>query len=278
MNMKNFIDKHLRTFIYKGLLSIFCICMLLFTSTTVFADYDEINITYSSLLSESQIAIYNQVFDYASRCDDSLFTLATPISEAELDRIMNCFYNDHPEIFWLNTAYRYAMDSTNVVRKLQLKYGITAADLEASKNSYDTIVNTIVGQAIAYTDLTERERFIHDSICGVSNYSTKSIENQSSYSALINGSCACAGYSRAFQDVCNKSGIPCYYITGESLGRPHAWNIVKIDGNYYYVDLTWDDAGDSINYRYFNKSETDFSLDHTLSPLSSELTQKTVAF
>jgi hypothetical protein len=52
----------------------------------------------------------------------------------------------------------------------------------------------------------------------------------------------CAGYAKAFQYITNRLGIECEYVRGRcKSGEWHAWNIIKLEGDYYYVDATWDD-------------------------------------
>ncbi len=79
-------------------------------------------------------------------------------------------------------------------------------------------------------------------------------------------SSVCAGYSRAYQYILQKLGIPCYYCTGSS-GEDHAWNIVKLDDGYYNVDVTWDDT-DPATYDYFNKTDSDYAGTHVRKSLS----------
>lgn len=62
--------------------------------------------------------------------------------------------------------------------------------------------------------------------------------------------------------------LECWVADGEADGAygwgDHAWNIVNIDGNYYHVDVTWDDPdeSDNINYDYFLISDEQMSTDH----------------
>ena len=51
----------------------------------------------------------------------------------------------------------------------------------------------------------------------------------------------CAGYASLFQAMCDEVKIKCLYISGEakSSGIGHAWNIVKLDGYWYVMDVTW---------------------------------------
>lgn len=59
---------------------------------------------------------------------------------------------------------------------------------------------------------------------------------------LLENTCVCEGYSKILQQVLKCSGIDCKCITGigESTDSAHAWNQVKIDGQWYNCDLTWD--------------------------------------
>ena len=74
----------------------------------------------------------------------------------------------------------------------------------------------------------------------------------------------CAGYAYAYKLLLEAAGIECYFVIGESsvgerLG--HAWNIVKIAGNNYHVDTTWDDSN-SDKYKYFMRSDAIINNDH----------------
>lgn len=50
----------------------------------------------------------------------------------------------------------------------------------------------------------------------------------------------CQDYAELFQSMCIRLGIPCDMVTGEA-GGPHAWNKVYVDGQWLYMDCTWDD-------------------------------------
>ena len=66
-------------------------------------------------------------------------------------------------------------------------------------------------------------------------------------------------------------GIPCYMCEGYA-GEAHGWNIICLDGEYYNVDLTWDDADPGeIRYNYFNKTDADYGFTHIRRGLSTYL-------
>lgn len=81
---------------------------------------------------------------------------------------------------------------------------------------------------------------------------------QTAYAAAIHKTAVCQGYASLFYRLALEAGVDCRYITGFA-GENHAWNLVKLDGQYYYLDSTWDEG--LFQYGYFLKSALDFG-DH----------------
>lgn len=81
------------------------------------------------------------------------------------------------------------------------------------------------------------------------------------YAALIDGTAVCQGYALLYYRLARECGLETRVITGRSRGENHAWNIVKIEDKYYYLDSTWD-AGKQ-RYDYYLKGSTNFIADHT---------------
>lgn len=110
-------------------------------------------------------------------------------------------------------------------------------------------------------------RLIHDYIISNSEYDLSSRYN-SAYGCLIMNQSACQGYAQLAYKMFTEAGIPCRIVTGKSGGSPHAWNIVKLDGKWYFIDCTWDDPvgtdiPESARYDYFLKGKMNFQ-DHIL--------------
>ena len=86
--------------------------------------------------------------------------------------------------------------------------------------------------------------------------------------ALLNKKAVCDGYARAFKKMMKSLKIPCVRVSGKGDGESHAWNMVKLGGKWYHVDVTWDDPiinGSASNttpyYDYFLKS-SDYMRSH----------------
>lgn len=90
---------------------------------------------------------------------------------------------------------------------------------------------------------------------------------------FVDGKAVCEGYSKAFQLLCNKAKIDCVLLSGTADSDNHAWNGVKIGGDWYQIDVTWDDVDDFIydSHEYFNLTDSLMYEDHTLSPKYSEI-------
>ena len=87
------------------------------------------------------------------------------------------------------------------------------------------------------------------------DYLSGSITNYEGFyaiGALINNKAVCSGYAEACQVLFDSIGIECHTITSRELD--HAWNVVKIDGKYYQLDVTWIDCNDISDFSFFNFS------------------------
>lgn len=64
--------------------------------------------------------------------------------------------------------------------------------------------------------------------------------DHSAYGALCEGVCVCDGYARSMCLILSDVGVDIQIMIGNA-GGGHAWNIVKLDGNWYHVDTCWND-------------------------------------
>lgn len=230
---------------------------------------------YRAMLGEEGKKAYNQIYANALACNRQPIAMQASLAPAEMTEVMSAVYNDHPELFWLETAYRYLYKRNQNVHSVILSYNGTADDLAASQTTFNEAVSQVVSQAASAGNEVEKERFVHDYLIQNVTYDENVPMHQSAYSALCSGRSVCAGYSRAFQHILMQMGIPAYYCTGIADGGPHAWNIVQLGDHYYNVDSLWDDSISEkygINcYLYFNLPDVEFNTEHSRSGLAIKL-------
>ena len=77
--------------------------------------------------------------------------------------------------------------------------------------------------------------------------------SQDAFSGLISGCAVCGGYSNLYSLLLRNAGIPAFQVGGYLRARNmgHAWNILRLDGQWLYADPTWDDVGKTSASRYF---------------------------
>ncbi len=96
----------------------------------------------------------------------------------------------------------------------------------------------------------EKELALHDWLIAHTEYDTSSMggdtESKSCmdpYGALVEGKAICLGYATTFKLLMDMAGVECQVVVGASFNsmEDHAWNLVRLDGEWYGVDPTWND-------------------------------------
>lgn len=223
---------------------------------------------YYHMLDAKGQHMYRQIYANASALNEA-FVPIEAVPSSEIRDIICAVYNDHPELFWLNTAYVCKYDKNKICAELELDFNETADELDSASAEFNNTVNNILTQVQNLGSNYEKEKRVHDLLIDKITYLSNAKMSQSAYSALVNEETVCAGYARAYQYLLQKLGIPCYYCTGFA-GEDHAWNIVALDDGYYNVDVTWDDTPGG-EYDYFNKTDQDYADTHVRRELSINL-------
>ena len=198
------------------------------------------------------------------------------------------FLSMHPEFFWLDNSFRYRIDANGIAVSLDTyNYWKYVSNPQQYVDRLDAQVEKIVNQANKQPTTYDKVKYVHDYLVKNIEYdqdalkeldstfmSTSTEQTLSIYGALVNGKTLCGGYSESFYYLMKKLGIECYYITGYA-GEYHAWNYLKLDGDYYYMDVTWDDTPvtnrngisiypDNVMYDYFCITSNEISKNHTV--------------
>lgn len=176
--------------------------------------------------------------------------------------------NDHPEFFYV--SHNYGIEYTfSTVTKIVPHYLMNASETEQAKKKFNDGVNRALAQVDSSMNDVQKALTIHDYICSNATFTDDELDSaHSAWGFFNNGHIVCAGYALTYSYLMNKVGVQCEMVT--SIQLSHGWNAVKIDGVYYNVDCSWDDASSSIygysdnkvNHGNFLKSEAVFSVTH----------------
>lgn len=114
----------------------------------------------------------------------------------------------------------------------------------------------------------EKIKAVNDYIVAKTAYSENTISSpHSAYALIAEGKAVCQGYALVAHQMLEKLGIETQYITGYVNGNElHAWNLVKVDGQWYHLDTTWNDPTPNregvFTYNYFLVNDQQLAKDH----------------
>lgn len=166
--------------------------------------------------------------------------------------------------YYVKNGYSFYENGEYVVNMCP-SYIYSAEETAKYNAQINDAVNKIVQEALQFKTDIERLLYVHDYIVDNIQYDESNSNNNNIYGALVLKNTMCIGYSEAFSRIANKMGYKTYVVSSEEL--KHAWNMVLLDGCYYFVDCTWDDpvfseiylSSDPISgygcYKYFMCSE-----------------------
>ncbi len=230
--------------------------------------HDDLSYAYSTL-NDEQKTVYDEV--YRSIVSYSTNNPVSTTDPATLDKAFGCVMADHPEIFYVN-GYRYTKFTThnNVIKLLvfNASYVYSMQERDAIIPDIDAVATGILMNVYEGASDYDKIKYIYDTLVLQTEYVADSPDNQNVISVLLNKKSVCQGYAKTMQLLLNRLGIPCCLVTGiVGDSQRHAWNVVRSDGDWYYVDVTWGDA----SYRLDEESEgevivPDVNYDYLLVP------------
>lgn len=170
--------------------------------------------------------------------------LPSTITYQELNDVLYYVKNYNPQMFYVDfNQYVYGLEDGKVA-----SVTLTCTASAAEYNALETVANKVVAEANQKANLFEREVYIHDWLVKNVKYDVSSPSCYTAYGAIVEGKAGCEGYARAFQYLANKIGIETVLITG-SVDGEHMWNMVKLYGEYYFVDVTHDDPAPDVTIK-----------------------------
>ena len=158
-------------------------------------------------------------------------------TDKEYERVYLMLTMQEPQFFYVDKVYGLSdkMDTATIYYlfdKEQAKSAQEQIDAEAEK-----ILNRI---SPTQSDV-QKLMLLHDLIAERCRYSDF-LFSGTVYGCLVNGMALCEGYAKTFVYLARKLGIEAMCVPGKSSRDVlHVWNIAKIDGKYYNIDVTWDD-------------------------------------
>ena len=180
---------------------------------------------YFGLLTEDEKKIYREMLSGIQERQDEFYL--TSSNEQLISKVYHALLKDHPELFWVhNREEVYTTAYTD--QEIQEIMAFMEHALEEVKEQITQDMSAYDKVKTVYTYLIDHAEY------------EASEDDQNIAGIFWKKKAVCAGYARAVQYLLEQLGVPCIYVEGNARDgdEGHAWNIVEINGEQYYVDAT----------------------------------------
>ncbi|MBR6728506.1 MAG: hypothetical protein IKM08_09970, partial [Clostridia bacterium] len=182
---------------------------------------------------------------------------AYELTTEELKTVISGIRYSYPEYFYVANTYSYSSGvQSQLVTTYNPSYLVSKSMADQQMAEYEAYIDMIVAGAPADGTDFQKVLYLHDYF--VRNYCydyTYTIRD--AYTFFKEGTGVCQAYMLAFIAAAEEMGIRSVPVTSNAMN--HAWNMVEVDGEWYHMDITWDDSGsyDSFtSYTYFLQSDS----------------------
>ena len=237
----------------KKLMTTLLSALLVFSfASTAFAQITKDQYYARSTLSGNELEFYDSCYNGALDLSDDIDVSDYGVDLDSAATILSELFIDSPELYFID--FQKELDCLdNTVTGVHFKYNypyneVFNFNLQLRKES-----SSILG--LLTEDMTEYEKvktiylylgetieYDTDSANNILNgvNSKAAMESQTIIGGLLNKKAVCSGIARSLEYMLYQIDIPCYCVIGQVNGVNHIWNILKIDGKWYYADLTKD--------------------------------------
>ncbi|MBR6044442.1 MAG: hypothetical protein IKP47_02285 [Ruminococcus sp.] len=240
------------------------------------------------MLNDTEKKIYRQLAEcaltFGSRVE--IDRKNVHIRYEELSRIFQFIRYDNQDLFWLdNFSYNYNT-ATGEINSVELKYCYPKDEAMRRQAEIERAIAPFLASVSDSMSDLELVMQIYKNIISLVDYDTVQLRRveesgdtdgsddiYSIYGVFVNRKAVCAGYAKATQLLLNRFGIEAVYVSGiAGIKDPerHGWNLIKLEGDYYWLDTTWGDhsntdktkSKDTMDYEYFCVDDRILFADH----------------
>lgn len=194
-------------------------------------------------LSKKDKKLYEEIYRGLSKKEKKIKVSSS--DEDLLYEMIELVSYDHPELYYYNGTSIYNGEEKSELLIGYIKEERSKKELkQAFKQTLDEVYARIPEGASEY----DKVKIVYEYMIERCEYVDGAKNNQNIVSSLVDRQTVCAGYAKGIQYILNEMGIECSYIVGEIIDPEedensyHAWNMVEVDGDYYYLDATWGDV------------------------------------
>ncbi len=178
------------------------------------------------------------------------------IQKSQLLPLFTEILKNDPYLFFVGTSAGYRASSDGKILSIYPSYTMTAEEYAEAREFCERQISGALNLIEGLESEVDIALYIHDYLCLNFSYD-ESLSFDNMYSFLKEGQGTCQGYTYTYMAMLRAAGLECTFAASDSMA--HIWNLIKVDGEWYHVDVTWDDYPEifaSCEYNSFLKSDT----------------------
>jgi hypothetical protein len=193
---------------------------------------------YSSL-TDNQKALYSLIVKNIASLPDEIPLGDLNVTASDYQIVYTLMRQDDPRFYFLSDEIRANQYSgKDQLAALKPVYVGTKEEITSASEKIELAANAIVSKASGMSDYNKVVLF-YEEIINSTVYELEGEWVTEIYGVFVNKSAQCQGISKAFKYLCNKAGMQCILTTGyNAKGDAHMWNLVRVNGNWYNIDLS----------------------------------------
>lgn len=232
------------------------------------ADISDEEYVFGTLDGETKI-VYREVLSAILNQEEK--TSVSTLEIKTLEQAYKAVCADYGGLFWVS-GYSYTQFTRGgkaVGLEFSPKYTMTKEEREETQKQIDASAEELLSGISTDASDYEKAKYIFEILIQNVDYDASADNNQNIISAFLSRATVCQGYACATQYLFEKLGLKGAIVTGTANGEAHAWNLVRLDGEYYYMDTTWG------NSRYTGESQTEQYINYNYLAVTSEEIKRT---
>ncbi|MBD5144508.1 MAG: hypothetical protein HDT21_01090 [Ruminococcus sp.] len=218
-------------------------------------------------LTDEERDIYDDTIKNLGRLKDAV---TLPVDSNIYGRILETIRLEQLSFNHIST-WRLDYATSKQAFEVSFSYRLTADEISSMNIAAERAAKDIISQLKPDMDDYEKLKYFHDYLVLNCESDPEDEYADTIYGALVRKKALCEGYTKAFSYLCNLGGIENVIVTGKTT-VPHMWNMVKLGGNWYHVDVTWDKPDDELHreypdvvlYQYFMVTDSVIKNNHTI--------------
>ena len=210
-------------------------------------------------LDDETMQVYEEIVYSISNRED--VTVSTT-DESVMELAYTAVRYDYCDFFWVDQLRFVQYSKGDEVTSLEITptWSMTEEEQEEIRLQIEAEADRMLADAPTNGSDFEKALYVYETLIREVDYNENAENSQNIISVFLNHETVCQGYAYATQYLLEKLGVDCTTVIGSADGQTHAWNLVVMDGQYYYIDTTWGNT----QFIYRNETGEELSEDDIL--------------